>query len=100
MEKKEPRYEFSADKNQLLIKERHISFEEVISAIGSGRLLDIIQHPNAKGYPGQKIYIVNINGYVYAAPFVMKDQRTVFLKTIFPSRKLTRQYLNDQGDTL
>jgi hypothetical protein len=38
-------YEFSAEKNQQLIKERHISFEDVVIALGSGKLLDTeVQH--------------------------------------------------------
>jgi len=34
---------------------------------------------------------------VYLAPYVRKDRYTVFLKTIFPSRKLTKQYLGKEG---
>lgn len=86
-------YEFSSEKNQSLIKERIISFEEVIAAIESGAVLDILPHQNPIKYPNQKIYVLNINNYVYLVPFVRKDKETVFLKTIFPHRKLTKQYL-------
>ena len=54
-------------------------------------------HPNKLKYPNQKIYIVNLNGYVYLVPFVRKNTQTIFLKTIFPSRKLTKKYLGDGG---
>lgn len=86
-------YEFSEEKNCRLIIERGISFEEVIAAIEEGSLLDVIPHPNSQKYPNQKIYVVNINDYICLVPFVRKDKETVFLKTIFPNRKLTKQYL-------
>jgi hypothetical protein len=90
-------YEFSADKNQQLIKERYISFEDIIAALNNGKLLDTIGHHNRLKYPNQEIYIIEINGYVYLVPFVRKDKHTVFLKTIVPSRKLTKKYLSKRG---
>lgn len=89
-------YEFSSEKNQKLISERGISFEEIIAAIQDGAILDILPHPNYDKYPLQEMYVVNINNYVCLVPFVKKDEHTVFLKTIFPHRKLTKQYL--RGD--
>jgi hypothetical protein len=86
-------YDFSPEKNQQLINERNISFEEVIAAIDVGKLLDVLHHPNIEKYPGQKIYVVDIDDYVYLIPFVKQKDGTIFLKTIFPSRKLTKQYL-------
>ena len=44
-------------------------------------------------YLGQKIFIVEIKNYVYAIPFIQKKENWFFLKTIFPSRKLTKKYL-------
>jgi hypothetical protein len=90
-------FEFSADKNQLLIKERRICFEGVIAAIEGGKLLDIIEHHNIEKYPNQKIYVLDINSYIYLVPFVRKDKYTIFLKTIFPSRKLTKKYFGKVG---
>lgn len=89
-------YNFSAEKNQLLIEERGISFEEVIAAIENGKLLDVKE--NTKQYPHQKIYVVEMNDYVYIVSFVRTNQE-IFLKTIFPSRKLTKKYLN-KGEVL
>jgi len=40
----------------------------------------------------QKIFIVAINDYVYIVPFV-EDEDVLFLKTIVPSRKMTKKYL-------
>jgi uncharacterized DUF497 family protein len=87
-------FEFSPDKNQMLIEERSVSFEDIVSALNNGKLLDIIEHPNGLKYPNQKIYILDLNGYVYLVPFVRMNDNTIFLKTIFPSRKLTKKYLN------
>jgi hypothetical protein len=35
--------------------------------------------------------------YGYLVPFV-EDERTVFLKTIIPSRKATKEYLGEESD--
>jgi uncharacterized DUF497 family protein len=93
MEREKPHYEFSSEKNQKLVSERGISFEEVIEAIENGLVVDVLPHQNPEKYTNQEIYVLNINDYVYLVPFVRKDKNTVFLKTIFPHRKLTKQYL-------
>jgi uncharacterized DUF497 family protein len=98
MKIEKPHYEFSADKNQQLIKERQISFEDVIVALDNDKLLDTIEHHNKSKHSSQEIYIININTYVYLVPFVRKDKHTVFLKTIIPSRKLTKKYLGKRGE--
>ncbi len=88
-------YNFSDDKNRKLIEERNISFEEIISAINDGAVLDIFDHPNQHKYPNQRIYAVQVNEYVYAVPFVKESENTLFLKTIIPHRKLTKRYLEN-----
>ena len=92
-------FSWSIPKNNNLKLERNVSFEEVVFYIERGQLLDIIEHPNQEKYGGQQIFIVNINDYAYLVPFV-ETEREIFLKTIIPSRKATRQYLrggsNDQ----
>lgn len=98
MIEKKQQYDFSTEKNQQLTKERSISFEEVIAAIDEGAVLDVLSHPNSAKYPKQKMYVLNINNYVYLVPFIRKDENTVFLKTIFPHRKLTKQYLRGNRD--
>lgn len=71
-----------------------MSFEQALQAIQQDQLLDIIQHPNSERYPNQKIFILNMNQYVYLVPFV-ESENEIFLKTMIPSRKLKRQYLGD-----
>ncbi len=36
--------------------------------------------------------VINIESYIYLVPFV-EDKEKIFLKTIIPSRKATRDYL-------
>lgn len=84
-------FDWNADKNQLLILERGISFEEIVFAILSGGLRDDISHPNTEKYPNQRLFIVEIDGYVYLVPYV-EAQEQIFLKTIIPSRKATKKY--------
>ena len=84
-------------KNEKLKAERGIGFEEVVFHIERGDLLDILDHPNRERYAGQRIFVVRRDDYVYLVPFV-EDDRFVFLKTIIPSRKLTREYLGQESD--
>ena len=85
-------FRWSAEKNEQLKRERGISFEQMVVAIEAGGLLDILAHPNAAKYPGQKILVVNSDGYAYLLPFVEEEDH-FFLKTAIPSRKATRDYL-------
>jgi len=56
-------FDWDPEKNERLIKERGISFEEVLIAIEGGYLLDIVEHPNKAKYPGQKVFVVQIEDY-------------------------------------
>ena len=84
-------YNWNAEKNQLLLRERGISFERIVFEISTGNELDVLEHPNQEKYPGQRISIVQVDDYVYAVPFI-ETEAEIFLKTIIPSRKATRQY--------
>jgi hypothetical protein len=66
-----------------------VGFEECVAAIEDNRILDIVENEN---YPGQKMYVLDINSYAYVVPFVESDDE-IFLKTMFPSRKFTKRYL-------
>jgi hypothetical protein len=85
-------FKWDLDKNEWLKANRHICFEDVAFFIEKDYLLDIIENPNQKQYKGQKIYIIEINKYVFMAPFY-EDDNGIYLKTIIPSRKLTKKYL-------
>lgn len=89
-------YNWSPDKNQVLIVDRDVSFEEAIFHIEHGGLLDDIAHPNASNYPNQRIFVICIREYIYLVPYVERDDE-IFLKTIIPSRKFTKLYLGGRS---
>ena len=84
-------------KNERLKAGRGIGFEEIVFLIGQGHVLDVLEHPNQQRYGGQRIFVVQRDDYVYLVPFV-EDDHSVFLKTIIPSRKATKQYLGEESD--
>jgi uncharacterized DUF497 family protein len=85
--------QWDAIKNDWLKKERGISFEEIEAVIRNGKILNNINHPNQNKYPSQKQIHVQINNYIYVIPYIYnKFTNTIFLKTIFASRKLTKIY--------
>ena len=83
-------FDWNLEKNRQLVEERGVSFESVVSAIEWGGLVDVLEHPNQKRYPGQMIYVVDIGQYLYLVPFTTATDGTRFLKTIIPSRKAMR----------
>lgn len=85
-------FDWNNKKNEKLKVEREIGFEDVLIAIEEKKILDIVKHRNQKKYPGQKIFIINVNDYAYLIPFV-EDEQKIFLKTIIPSRKATQKYI-------
>jgi hypothetical protein len=71
-------------------RQRRISFS--VFAPQSGGLLDDLVHPNPGKYPGQRVFVVSINGYAWLVPYV-EPETEFFLKTAIPSRKATRRYI-------
>ena len=88
-----PRFSWNDEKNELLQRQRGVSFEDVVFHIQRGDLLSVIDHPNQGRYPGQRIFVVNIRNYAYLVPLV-ESESEIFLKTIIPSRKATREHLS------
>ena len=84
-------------KNETISEQLGISFERIVVAIEAGGLLDILAHPNQAKYPRQHVLVVACDNYAYLVPFV-EEETYFFLKTVIPSRKATRDYLN-QGET-
>jgi hypothetical protein len=85
-------FRWNHNKNEVLKKDRSISFEEIVLAIEANGLLDVLCHPNPERYPNQSILVVTLDGYVYLVPYV-EELDYFFLKTVIPSRKATRDYL-------
>ena len=88
-------FNWDEEKNKILKKTRNISFEQVIIDIENGNILDVLENPN-KEYKNQLMIIINHNNYAFAIPAV-KRENEYFLKTIFPSRKYTRKYIDQIG---
>jgi uncharacterized DUF497 family protein len=89
------RFEWKPEKNAWLRQHRRISFDEVVVHLGRGDVWKITRHPNREKYPHQSIAFVVVHDYVYLVPFDAVGDVLV-LRTIIPSRKATRQYLEDK----
>ena len=90
-------FDWNSEKNQKLIEERGISFEDASYYLLNNGLLDDLPHPNPDKYPNQRIFVIDVDGYVYLIPYV-ESKECFFLKTIIPSRKATRDYLGETDD--
>jgi len=88
-------FEFNEEKNILLKEERGVNFEDVLEAIKNGDILDNIEN---KKYKNQKVYVIKIKKYAYAVPYIVTKEGNIFLKTLYPSRKLTKQYINKHNE--
>ncbi|PIQ72048.1 toxin [Candidatus Roizmanbacteria bacterium CG02_land_8_20_14_3_00_36_15] len=83
---------FSEVKDKELRKRRGIGFREIVIEIEAERnLIDVIDHPNKKKYPKQRMFLVKINNYIYILPFI-EETEFIFLKTVYKSRKYTKKY--------
>ena len=87
-------FEWSDEKNEWLKTVRGVGFEEIVYHITHSGLLDTLEHPNPEKYPSQRVFVVDVEGYAFLVPF-LEDDATIFLKTIIPSRKMTKLYLGD-----
>ena len=85
-------FRWDLQKNALLMRERGLSFEQIVLAVEGGDLLQVIAHPNPAKYPNQKIMVIAMDGYAFLVPFV-QEEGGYFLKTIIPSSKATRDFL-------
>lgn len=89
------KFEWNPEKNEWLKENRNISFEQIIFHLGLGDIWGTSDHPNQEKYPGQKMYFVIIDEYLYIVPHVV-EKNYIFLKTIIPSRKATKDYLREK----
>jgi uncharacterized DUF497 family protein len=76
-------------KDEKLRKERGVCFEEVVERIVSNEILGILEHRTRKN---QKIFVLVLKGRIHAVSFLWDEDGNIFLKTIYPSRKLQRRY--------
>lgn len=88
-------FDWDSAKNKKLLTERGISFEDILIAVEESGLLAVVEHKNQLKYPNQRVMIVEIEEYAYLVPFI-EDEEKYFLKTIIPSRKMTKKYVIDK----
>ncbi|MCK5454622.1 MAG: BrnT family toxin [Calditrichia bacterium] len=87
-------FDWDEEKNENLKTSRNISFEIIVIQIEMGKILDILEHPNKRKYKNQRIFVVEYENYAYLVPFIEEEEK-IFLKTIIPSRKATKTYLEE-----
>ena len=85
------KYEWNPDKNELLKRERNISFEKIIFHLSQGDIWKTSEHPDQTNYPGQRLYFVIVDDYIYLIPYIA-EKIYIFLKTVIPSRKATKDF--------
>ena len=88
---------WNKDKNTWLKKYRKIGFEDILYYMDNDFVIDDIKHPNKERYPNQRIFVLDIDEYIYLVPYVETNEE-IFLKTIILSRKATRDYLGEKYD--
>ena len=76
-------------KNEWLIRNRGISFEEIAELILNKSYIDIIENPTREN---QQYFIMKIMNYTWVVPFVIDEEERIVLKTAFPSRKFHKKY--------
>ena len=84
-------------KAEQLRNTRGVSFEEIVNTLQTTGALDDYPHPNQTRYPGQRIYVVEIRGYLYNVPYVTQNDGVLFLKPAFASSRAMRRYGRRRG---
>ncbi len=88
------RLNWNEEKNLILKKDRNIGFEIIAEKIINGEIIDDIFHPNDQKYSNQRVFVIEIEEYIYLIPYIESEDE-IFLKTIYPSRKFTKIYLGE-----
>ena len=52
-----------------------MSFCDIVRRIERGDVLDILEHPDQERYEGQRLFVVQIEDYVYLVPFVEEESK-------------------------
>ncbi|MGR3220015.1 MAG: toxin, partial [Candidatus Anammoxibacter sp.] len=63
---------------------RGTSFEDLLN---KGNLISVKRHPKRKE---QNIMLFEFKKYIWIVPYVEEEKGTIFLKTLYPSRKYTK----------
>jgi len=77
-------FRWNGDKNKFLKQERGVSFEEILDS----KFIGAERHPIRKN---RMVLKFEYKKYIWIIPCVIED-KFIFLKTIFPSRKYTKMF--------
>jgi hypothetical protein len=78
-------FAWNPKKNEELKSEGRPTFEDAVEAIKLGALKDD-ENPV---HPGQRLFVVKINGYPHAVPYEVRGD-ILWLITVYPARKHKR----------
>jgi hypothetical protein len=81
-------FKWNAIKNDRSKKARGISFEELLK----NKFIDIQDHPKLTH---QRLMLFECRNKIWVVPFV-ENEKEIFLKTLYPSRKYTKMYRKDE----
>ncbi len=77
------------EKNEKLILERNVSFDEISQMIMDDQYIDIIENPVREG---QMYFVMGIHDYTWIVPFIIDENDNIVLKTAYQSRKYHKKY--------
>jgi len=80
----EKEFRWNELKSERLKKVRGVSFEEIVKA----KVVGLKDHPNLNH---QRIIFFEYKNKIWLAPFV-ENEKEMFLKTLYPSRKYTKMH--------
>ena len=86
---------YDNEKAARVLEKHGVVMESVRQEILSGRF-DIDEVANQEGHPGQRMFIVIVEGYAHCVPYVVEKDGTYFLKTAFKNRIYQRRYENGE----
>lgn len=90
------KFYWNEEKNRVLKMTRNITFEDIEKIIRE-KGCKIENHPNSEKYPHQQILCVEKDDYIFIIPCIPHEDGH-FLKTIYPSRKVTKRLLSHKKD--
>lgn len=91
MKFEDKRVEFDTIKNAWLKEERGYCFDDVYSKIINKEYK--IKNNKSSNHKGQKMFLIELNGYPVIVPFVENDEK-IFLKTMFKNRNFKKELEN------
>lgn len=90
--------EWNEDKNQWLIENRGVSFEEAEEIYSAGQYIQVIDHPYSKKYQNQKTILFSKNNYIYCAPFIETEKEMSMDKGFHHKLFCNRETLDDKAE--